>query len=463
MIDRWSLGVSGASKEETLEVTTSCREYTFQKTIKTPLGGAKLILDPQIQDPELRARNFMDLLKPLDVVRIYEFDNLKFVGYIRDVHFTGMIDPNSGQPYRFTVLTCTYFPGIVVEARAGVDLHYLRERQGTFYEAQRELAEEWYRSFEGKEAISLAQVIRVFSRVWFRYIQAVTGSSSFFNYLSTYTNIGGGVLSGIQLYNGVREIQFFKGGENDFSFWQVLERVAEAPLNELWFDNGPRDLISNEKVNLVARPTPFDGTVGSNGGIENRFQQLGNSIIIPLDHLLRFDLNKSMEEVYSGYVVSSAVMDLNKEAVIAFGAQQVDNNNLAKYLWRPMFKRLFYLADPAKYEELADTTVDPYQDSVAKTLKNWFQNNDRFLSGVIQIHVPEDNASDPKIGQKVSIEGVEGDFYCESIVHNWRYKGSLVSNVGVTRGFNKGRDIQLRNVIFNSPFIGGTNDRRHIG
>ena len=82
-------------------------------------------------------------------------------------------------------------------------------------------------------------------------------------------------------------------------------------------------------------------------------------------------------------------------------------------------------------------------------LKNWYTNNDRFVSGVITYMVPSDASKDPRIGDKVEIEGIDAYFYAEGLSHQWNYQGKLAASASVTRGWKRtGGEVEFKNKIF---------------
>ena len=81
-VDRWDW--DSVQQKDTVDITSLCTSYTFQKSIKSPDSGANIDIIPQRDD-----FNVMDDLNPLDVVKIFEFGKQKFQGYIKRMPFTG--------------------------------------------------------------------------------------------------------------------------------------------------------------------------------------------------------------------------------------------------------------------------------------------------------------------------------------------------------------------------------------
>jgi hypothetical protein len=239
--------------------------------------------------------------------------------------------------------------------------------------------------------------------------------------------------------------------------WQVLEQLVERPFNEMWIDNGPRTVsIDGKNVNLpeasclVFRSTPFDGTVPASGSPGTAFDNLP-SLRIDRDHLVSFDLARSMDEVYTFYSVKEAAFQLSDMTRLLLGQAIVDKERLGTYLLKPLVTELFFtrMENPegSDKEKEQKEMLDIAKRS-SQTLYNWFKNNDQYLSGAVSIMVPSDNKDDPKIGQKIEVDGIEGFFYVEGIAHLWSYRGPLRSDLSVTRGFQRNGRMELTDRIF---------------
>jgi hypothetical protein len=198
---------------------------------------------------------------------------------------------------------------------------------------------------------------------------------------------------------------------------------------------------------LVFRETPFDGTVG--GASDQSFSNI-EAIHIDKDHLTRFDLARSMDEVYSVYNVKEVAFQLNDIARIFTGQWKIDYGLIGKYLFKPLIAELFYVRpeDSDGKTLIQEGEMQTAGQNAADTLKAWFENNEEYLSGSISMMVPSDANLDPKIGDKISVYGIEGFFYVEGIAHVWQYQGTLKSDLTVTRGYNKGKRIELKDRIF---------------
>lgn len=446
-LDLWDW--SNGSKKETIDISNDILNYRFQKSIKTPAGSCQIAVLPQSADTHV-----LDILNPMDVVKIEEFGTLKFVGYVRRISYSGSIGKD-GRPSRQATITAPQFGGLLQSASIGFGL-------GTALGApEDELSKgagELYVAIQKGilDGLLYKEIITLLIDNFRIYLETLAGGAgaNFLTYLSEYLDTTTGLTS-TKTPLLPRDFALYNGTEQTLTFWQVAEQLVQKPFNEFWIDNGPRKVyIDGDNVELPAkscfvfRETPFDGTVG--GVSEQAFSSI-DPIHIDKDHLLRFDLSRSMDEVYSVYSVKEAAFKLDDITRILLGQWQVDKARIGKYLFKPLISELFYTRveklDEAAIEDQTAAFVTAGTEA-AKTLKAWFENDDEYLSGTLTHMVPTDPALDPKIGDKVSVYGIEGSFYAEGIAHTWTYLGPLQSNLTVTRGWNRNERIEMRDRIF---------------
>ena len=448
-VDRWDWERGQRKDSEPVNITSHVQSYTWQKTIKTPVGGAEIQLFPQRQNDHV-----MDALNPQDIVRIYEFDTLKFQGYIRRINYSGSITPE-GQPQRSGNISATSFGGILMESSLGLNLGNITKRYDALISAAIKMAKQILDSVHS--GISYSEMVHEVITGWFSLIEDIAETAYFAKYVRQYFDYDSLVDFGSASLP--REYMLFRGTEDSITLWQILQNLIEAPFNELWCDDGPRYVsidgrdieLGEGKVHLVLRPTPFDGTVLS-GVVDDRFQRVPR-LQIPKLMFPSFNFTKSSDDVYSLYITTPAAFDLQNEALrTLIGDTVPSETNLQKYLLRPLINQLYYIrmTDPDDGSlAVSEGDVQSYLSRCSQTLANWFEHNDQYLSGTINLMVPEKSAMDPRIGNRVSLEGVQGDWYCEGVSHQWNYGGPMISSVSVTRGWNRDRPIQLSDRIFN--------------
>lgn len=448
-IDTWDW--TKGSITETLDVTKDILNYRFQKTIKTPKGTCQLSVLPQSADTHI-----LDTISPMDVVKISEFGILKFVGYIQRVSYTGTINKD-GTPNRNATITVGQFGGLLVDANVGLGLGTaMGKSDDLLYIAATVL----YKNIANavKDGVTFTELISLLVASFKTYLTNLE-ATNFLTYLDTYLDIETGLTpkKGGSTKKSLipRTFEMYNGTENSLSFWSAAEQLVEKPFNEFWMDNGPRKVfIDGKSITLpdkscfVFRETPFDGTIG---GVSNKSFSNMESIYIDKNHFLRFDLARSMDEVYTAYVVKNAAYRFEDLARMLLGKWGIDKIRVGKYLFRPLITELFYTRmesiESVKVEVPIHTLEDVNQNAT-DTLKAWFENNDDYLSGALGMMVPSDPDADPKIGDKVSVYGIKGFFYVESVAHTWQYQGPLKSDLTVTRGYNENKRIELKDRIF---------------
>jgi len=446
-IDLWDWP-AGRMSRQGLNLTTSVFNYRFQKSIKNPQGSCQMTMLPQSIDTHI-----LDIVKPLDVIRIYEFGRLKFMGYVTRVSYSGTINKD-GKPGRDAVISANQFGGLLLTAAMGFGLGTaLGQDEGPILNAAAQLSIDILKATA--DGVSFSEIVGLIYDSFITFIESIEATQNFVSYLDEYLDTSAG-LSSVNTPLLPRQPEFFTGTEQQITFWQAAEQLIEKPFNELWIDNGPRKVSIDssevslpEKSCLVLRPTPFNGKKTTTGTL-NLFDNLP-SIHIDKDHMLRFDLARGMDEVYTAYSVKSASFQPGEIARLLLGDMKVDEDRVGKYLFKPLITELFFTRmENEDGDSLEAQTADAQTvtQNAAETLLNWFSLNEDYLSGAITHMVPSDPDADPKIGDKITVYGIEGFFYVEGIAHTWQYQGPLKSSATVTRGYNRTKKIEVKDKIF---------------
>lgn len=444
-VDIWAWPSGRLSNTE--DITKDILNYRFQKSIKSPSGTCQIAILPQRADTSI-----MDVISPMDVVRIYEFGTLKFIGQILRVSYSGSIGQD-GKPNRQSTITCQQMGALLTTASVGFGLGTALGVLGDGLSiAARELRETIANLTTDNTGFS--ELVRVTLNAFKDYLSKID-ATNFLDYMGYYLDFTSGLVAD-DVPKSPRIFDLFTGNEQSLTLWQVLEQLVERPFNELWIDNGPRNVsIGGNSVRLpesacvVFRPVPFNGTT-TGVQSENAFDLLPAKHI-DANHLLSFDFARSIDEVYTMYSVKNAAWSLQDIARLLLGRSVVDVDRVGKYLFKPLITELFFtraLNTRGDNQEISRGDMGDISRDYANTLYNWFRNNDEYLSGVISHMVPEHNVDDPKIGEKVTVYGIEGSFYVEGIAHLWNYQGPLRCDLTVTRGYNGNERIQMRDRIF---------------
>jgi hypothetical protein len=448
-------------EKDSLDITVLVASMQWQKSIKTPNAGATITCVPQ-----LGRMHLLDYLNPMDVVQIYEFGTLKFQGFIRSIQSTGSIDPKSGKPMRMVSIKVFSFGNLFIDGQLGLNLYIGLRQYGIG--AQMEAFAKKLADAVKLDGSTYADVIGAIVDEWFIYLENL-GATEYATYLNRFVDYSTG-LKGKSTPGYPREVKLFQVQSNSQSLWSIIQKVCEPPFSEVWFDTGPRSVYiekdedldgrpdtidlpaseGNEKTYMVVRSTPFNGTV-KNGVTKSQWDSLP-SLKIPLGYLTKFALNKTMDEAFSFYMVQPASIDMSELQLAATGSSAFDTAAFDKYLYRPMVKQQFFsrnFDETGEGKDNAASSILQVATDAANTLKNWNELNDQYLSGSFDLMVPSNEAFDPRIGQKIEFEGLEGNyFYCEGVAHQWQYGGPLTSTISVTRGYGIDKPIELKDKIF---------------
>jgi hypothetical protein len=444
-------------QKDTTDITASVLQFSWLKSTRNPDASCTITMIPQYSSTHL-----LDFISPMDVIEIREFGTLKYQGFVRRISASGSIS-STGAPNRSATVQCSSFGALLSEGGLGLNMFL---KTGTYTDMRTSIAE-----FSG----SLADIIKNEKSTYSTMITAVidkwlkflddNGANKYKNYFTTFINYKDG-MGGKMIPGSPKNFTMFYGTEQNITLWSILTKMIESPFNELWFDCGKRkvwvekndrltppspseiDLIE-EKNYLIIRSPPYNGTVIK--GVEKNLWDTLSARKIPLSYLTKFDFSKSMDESYSFYLVSPALYDPGELALVASGDYQFDQTAFNKYLYRPMIHDLYYsrLQKPETTE--LDKKKDTYTDigDKALTLLKWNEHNDKYLSGTINMMVPSNEVHDPRIGDKIELEGIsDAYFYVEGVSHTWTYGGTLSSTVSVTRGWGNGAPIKLEDRIF---------------
>jgi hypothetical protein len=453
-VDAWSWG-SSSKVSNTFDITPLAISWQWQKSIKTPAGGCTITCLPQLGNDSL-----IELINPMDVVRISEFGTVKFVGYIRRISFSGTIDPSGGKPQRVVVLSIASMGAILQESNLGSNL-FLMKKSLNFVNKAADLSVT-IADLCKQENRTIGDIVQAIISTWLDFIDGVSGSTAYSNWFNSLIDYQKG-LTNTKVPGYAREFMAFHGTEETLSLWDVLTKFAETPFYELWFDSGPRKVMmetkesdfsdSDSKTYLMCRRTPYNGSVSFvDGSTQDLFDSL-KPVKVPLNLLRKYDLNKSMEEVYTFYISRPAIWNMQDRLLVATGEARLDEAKMGKYLYRPLTVQQFYerIGDAQKNAGLVPNNLTDLQDSLsagALTLKNWYQYNDIMLSGAILMMVPTNPENDVRIGDRIELEGLQGAFYVESVSHSWKYGDPLTASLNVTRGIDGQSEISLANKIF---------------
>jgi hypothetical protein len=203
------------------------------------------------------------------------------------------------------------------------------------------------------------------------------------------------------------------------TLWGILRKIVPDPMYELF---GNWD-VEKQKYIITARQNPFNGDDWSN---------LPSCKINPVT-LTAYNVGYDDSEVSTVYYGIAPSFGYTNNMVLTVdeirNGLDVDDIRWKKYGYRPMFVELSFL----KRDEIESNAIKNSLGKIGKLLKDWYSNNDRFLSGVISAISYEDkDAKYPSIGCRLEFLG--GEFYIDEIQRRWNYGTSPTSEIKVIRG-----------------------------
>lgn len=458
LLIRWDWKAGARRDKNPLDISHLVISSQWQKSIKTPTANCTLTVVPQYTGIHL-----LDYVSTMDVIEIREFGRLVFHGYIRKISASGSINPQTGAPSRVVTILIQNFGGLFLEGQLGLNM-FIKLGNQVEMKAHIETFSAQMTDILNSNK-SYADIVGLIIEEWFKFLK-LNGATTYRRYIDEWMDLTTG-LSGQIVSATAKDMYLFNASDQQMSLWSVLQKIVETPFTELWFDNGVREVFfesnsslspikpgikkfSEDKTYLVLRQTPFNGTILN--GTKKDLWDVVPIKTLPLTHITKWDLSKSMEESYSFYLVTPGAFDPGEIALITMGIDVFDQEAFNKYLYKPLIHNQFYSRKSSNNKpEVAENAQSNYLTEVedrSNTLKNWFEKNDQYLSGSLTLHVPKDDEYDPKIGERVQIEGIDGTFYTEAITHIWQYQGTLSCHVTVTRGYGTGKPMELKDKIF---------------
>jgi predicted transcriptional regulator len=219
-IDKWDW--SNGYITESVDITNSCVSYDFQKSIKSPTGQAVITTIPIIH-----GKPVLNLFQIKDVVRIYEFDILKFQGFIRSIGQNGVVGPD-GKVTRRSIIQVGSFGSLFSETELGINMTLLNmgSSAARYYQASINLTQRFTRLFSASDNnfrnTKYSDMVSVLFDAWFQFLEAV-GGSVFKKYKET------GIFDKNEIYPYITEGigEDFLPKNVDFSLIDHFEKVTD--------------------------------------------------------------------------------------------------------------------------------------------------------------------------------------------------------------------------------------------
>lgn len=400
------------------KVGMSLLSYEFKETLQVTDCTFSLSFTAEADE---RGLTWFDKIKPTDIVKIYEINNLKFVGLVTDRRYaTRMVDDGAQRTIsisgvsivnllsRFILILDTFLYDS--DTFAGVENILLNaalaEKMGTGFSVA-PMLEDIYNSF-------FDLVLKT---------GRINNTGAGVKALIDYFVVFGSDLSSDIVARYPIALSIYNPGENNI--WSILVSLIAPPINELF----PKFDPSDGKYHVVFRQAPFDSADWAKLPLNK----------IPSIILSSCDFGSNDAEVYTFYLVTLAGSGINDRKALVLNEEykniaERDTDKWKKYGYKPLIVEFKYF-DKDYYEETADVATTMHVLSVM--LRTWFEHNDEFLNGSIEFMTIDeswwDNVSDPRIGERLSF--LDGEFYIEASEHSWAYGEAMRTRLGISRGY----------------------------
>jgi hypothetical protein len=405
--------------------------YEFKDSLRTIENQFSLNLTLAKNE---KGDNWYDLIYLNDLVFIYEFDELKFIGIVRNKRYASQM--GSDGPERSIAISGLSLAGLLAQFKIIID-QFLYAGTQTAIQANQQLKAK-LQELNGAGA-PMGRIIKTIYDAFFtfaldmgRQIEKENKMAFPFgikNIIDKFVEFDTGISDDIVLKYPIA-LSIYNTGENDV--WSILQGLLTPPFYELFF----RFNSSLGKYSGVFRQAPFESTAWLSLPVS----------WCPAVYIHDHNFGVSTDEIFtyylclvagSGYTDSKGIL-LSSESTGYGSLSATDQEKWAIYGYRPLITEFKYFDTDQKSTYL---TVAETMKSLAEMLKRWYQHNDEFLSGTITVNTIPRNYNDskygklnsPRIGDKFYLAG--GEFYIEEITHSWRYGGPMSTILGVSRGY----------------------------
>ena len=404
----------------TRPVSFSMTDYSFQTQIDSISGSFSISVLPDIFEDD---KSLIDLVEMQDIVKIYEFGKLEFIGIITEAGYNAVMG-EGGRVNRKIVLSGYSVGGMLERLSFVLDRHIISTSPDSDGE-NKKLFEKLAQNFSVGQEISSS--IRAIIDSFFDVMaKSRLGNSQTANHIiKTYidtSQAGKGIY-----YKYSVAMSFYATGEN--SLWQTLKMLFPPPLYEMFleFDSARGVYV------LVLRECPFP--VRKSGvwdfGAWNRLPLT----YVNSQNLKSYDLSKTSEDVYTFFmgVLPGSAISKEQAMVIDQGkgsCAYLDETLLGKYGFSPMYiEQKFFNRDEATQKGVSASEL---MKEVGEKAAGWFCMNDRMYGGNIEVMTVSGEV--PSVGGRCGFLAYE--FYVERVGHYWSYGRAMTSKLLITRGLD---------------------------
>ena len=373
-------------------------------------------------DRPYKNKSWLDVIRKGDLVRIEEFGEERYWGIVRNRNYGSRV-MDGGDIEKYIEMSGFGMGGLLNSFKLIID-QFL---------------------YQGTTTAKTASTK-------FAALQAISENSSIKNYLvSLYENyfqlvMTIGMVSSGKINIGVKSIldhfidyqdgidaslsmkyplaiSVYQQGEN--SVLQIMESLCCHPINEFFGRfNSPTG-----KYSLVFRQAPFN---------PSNWLAL-ESTEIDMLLLNSWNLSDNCNEIFTYYVCTLPGSHIDKMQAMVIDQEGFanlavkDEDKWPMYGYNPLIVEMKYF-DRSKVQSFS---AQQLMVESAKMLKEWYGNNDKYVSGNIGIETCDPNwklsTKNPRPGKKIKLFG--GEFYVENSTHSFSYGGPMETSLNISRGY----------------------------
>lgn len=375
-----------------------------------------------------------DAIALLDVVKITEFGEVKYMGVVSNKRHTARMTDTG--PDRNIIISGYGIGGIlnrftllldqIILSDATTSLEYLEKQAKTLLNDLCAVH---------KENVSVAQIMETIAKSFKMATTAIGGfpeGTGIFKVVDEYMVFSDDAKKLYAKYPMALSI-FSYGGNTLAEIWQS---IVFKPLYEFFirWDEGRRKYL------LMLRPTPYT---------PEGWLSLRKTVIDPL-YMTAIDVGVSDDEVKSWYFAYLSGGAMSYEQVRASYQKEAiikDPEKWSLYGYRPLEAQFKYVDQGVIESNGGNISITPsgaagdvftkggaisdkqLMAEYSKRMKAWYENIDDMLSGTVEMMTV---AAGPRIGERIEVQGWQ--FYVEAVTGGWTYGGPMQTTLQVTRG-----------------------------
>jgi len=394
--------------------------YNFTESLNTIETQFSLSLTAETDDD---GYTWLDKIEIKDLVFIYEFAELRFIGVVEDKRFSARF---SGERPSKQVSVNGLSLGNLLSTFPLVIDQFLYQGNTLAESANNQLKARLAAAME--DGYPVANIMKTIYDSFFELSLKMGTINSqgrgIKTVLDEFIDFDSRLSKDIVLKYPIA-LSIYNVGINNI--WDILSSLMVPPVYEMFMLLNP----TSGKYEGVFRQTPFE---------PEDWKSLTKRSILPV-YLNHYDFGQSGNEVYTYFLcsVAGAGISDNKGMLLdsaGYGAlASFDEEKWKKYGYRPLIIEFRYF-DADKSETY--TTTASTMRGLGEMLKRWYQYNDEFHTGTLRFMTIDNNAGDsglrnPRVGEKMSF--LEGEFYIEESEHSWNYGTSMETRLSLSRGF----------------------------